>query len=193
MENTDLLLHLEGDIGFAIAKVKEEIPDYESFIEIISKDKRVRTTVDPLSQVWYSQGENENFPNKLGIAKNYPTFYPRKSAKFYEFAFQAKDKDNKTIIAGLHKTNRPMAGFGFDYTYWNDKFFIITLGVDVTEENLENTVDNFFKSTGLTQDTFSNKMSEEFEEVKISIIKSIYDLHDRFNFDTFKKVFCYEL
>jgi hypothetical protein len=186
------LSYLEKKTGFIVAKVKDEIPTYEEFTEIISKYSKVRTTIN--DQKWYSRSKTKNLPNKLGIAKNYPVMENDEKAGFYEFAFQAKDIDKKTIISGLHKNNRPMSSFEFDYKYWKDKFFVIALGVDVDTNNLENTIKDFFDSTNLTQDKFSEKMILDYNGKKEAIIKTINSFHKEFKkFDEFKKAFCYEI
>ncbi len=196
-EGPTRLVHVEDTTGFAVAHVADEISTYETFVEIVCRDQRIPRNYDP-ERMWLPMLEHTS-DKKLGVAKNNVLAGEWggqiRASKFYDWAFQGRDKRHKTFISGLYRLHRPMFAFEGDYAVFSESPFVVfAFGVDVTPRALEATVDEFFDRTGLTARALSAKDVADFEARKGDIVWSINEIRKKLpDFRRFNANFGYEL
>ncbi len=193
------LSYIEKTTGFSVSHVLEELPTYESFCKTVSKDKRILVNESCSTDEKWFPGIVNIHQRKIGIAKNnIYAFLDGNSicaSEFYDWAFQAEDKSNNSMITGLYKQYRPMFAFEGNYSVLSKAPFVIfAFGININHEKLERTMNQFFDSTKLNPKKLSEKDILDFNARKRDIITSIDDAYEKMHrFKDFSADFGYEL
>ncbi len=185
-----IFTYIGNNVGFSVSQVEPNISNYDNFANVVSKDKRV--IVDDkhsIDRFWIDEVIEQD-TDKLGIAKQimtsgYLNGELRYNKTHYDWAFQLKDDITQTYLAGLYRTMRPEFCFQKEYSNLSESpFVLISFGFDVAQKDLENSINQFYDSTGLSPLNISHKNIDEFNEKKkdvVNILDNIYQKSGNFN------------